>query len=1147
MGRLAMKKILAGLGFVLVLLVSLPVLMTWNQYKSLVQSEFRKATGRELVIDGDVRIGILPSPYARITNAAILNPAGAATKHFVTVKSLDVGVALFPLLRKDIQVKYVTIVSPAVTLETMANGQNNWTMAPQGKTPSTDRNDDSSNNNDDDATVSVDSLTVENGFVRVVNVPNKSQSTIGPIEGTFAIADLAGPMSGRGSVTVMDKLPLRFELNIESIPRAATGLVPLRGSVALPFNAGRLEFKGAVQKGDRTTARIETTLAVSDLAKILGPLSANNAAPDLPPVLQGKISASGLLEMVGEKISLNNLVIKTAIAEMSGGIDVTGADGLDVAIDIDRVRLAPQSAGVNSASVSAKTVSSHTLAHMLRDLFSTSKGFLDSTLPKNKMGVVLTVSQWPLENGTTLRDLRLAASAGPAGLSVQTLEGKLPGNTFFKLGGAVPVRPDGKAADATFTAQVTSQNIKAAAGTTGAKNTPFNLKTTARLTRDAFTLSPFDILQDTQAISGSVIYKPDTLNIKIKGGTLDLDALSAKPKNTEATSNTATKPVEPAVDPLEKLAGLTADIHIDLARIVLSGKNANNIAVDAILGADGLHVKTARIGDLGGLVVNATGKIGRLAPLGAVNLSATAKTNNLSATLRALGNARADNLGASSFDATLSGGASGLDVALDGTIDQGKITVKGKATNMTTAPSFDGMVDITHPETATIMRNFAGLNPVGAFGPFLFKAAIGYGPDRVAARDLMAKLGSAGTLQGHVDMTASKIDVKLGADTLDLAGLVGDDAKTPSATTASTGGGTASYGWSRDRINLDGLRTLNGKADVTIGKLTVKKFVINNLQTNLTFANGTVTANTLKGGLFDAGQFSINGKLAAGAPAQPHRGDVNITISKTDAAKLFAALGSSVFAEGMIDMTQKLAFSGQHMDGIMRSLDGDGTLSLSNGVINGIDLDGLAAKLDRPKTLGDFAAIMDQARIGGQTRIGNLKTPLVIRSGVLKLDNIAVNTQKTAMAVAGTANLGERNVNMAGQIRFTEQRNLPPMTLYVQGPLDNPQKNFDTRAFTQFYANKATEKLQEKAVEKINDLLGVPKQTKQPAAMPPRLAPTENEDGTGSGVTAPTRPTPPTMNDGGAARPQPQNPQDALKDLGGQLLNNILNQAGQQN
>src|SRR5690606_335667 len=98
-----------------------------------------------------------------------------------------------------------------------------------------------------------------------------------------------------------------------------------------------------------------------------------------------------------------------------------------------------------------------------------------------------------------------------------------------------------------------------------------------------------------------------------------------------------------------------------------------------------------------------------------------------------------------------------------------------------------------------------------------------------------------------------------------------------------------------------------------------------------------------------------------------------------------------------------------------------------------------------------------------------------------QVQDTQIKTQLTAMNLRGRVDLPSKHVDLTGQISFVEQRNLPPLTLNITGPMHAPQKNFDTRNFTQFYAQKATEKLQDKVQGKLNKLLGI----EEPAAPAP--------------------------------------------------------------
>ena len=1127
-----------GVLFVLVLLA--PWLISLNQYKAMIQEKAFAATGREVVVNGDVRFGLLPSPYARLTDVVVKNPAGTVSMEFAKIKSIYVGVALVPLLSKKIQISHITISEPAINMETLADGSNNWGFRPVEKTAAAE---DAAPSNSSSNEMSIDDLSIEKAYIRLIDDQKKTQQVIGPMEGKFTITSLQGPITGQGSVTVLEKLPIHFDATIASLPEETNGAIPFKLTLDVAGSAAHAALDGSLQKGDKMSARVDTAVAIPNLEKLLAATSKDNQASDLPAYLKGKTSFNGMVEWQDKKARIDNIMIQSGGMEITGSLNVDTTEKTSVVLDLARVAFPPEAAIAGNKAPAAKAGKEKNLAQNLAESFAKIASFLDTALPGTPLNLVVTAAQLPLPNQPVLRDVRLAVSNDATGVTIQNIEAKLPGNTQIKANGALPVRKDGKIDFAKITTQISSQDFQAALGNTvpNGDGAPINLQATTMITRETLHVQPLQVTQNGQTVMGDVLYNPkaaDALVVAIKGSALNLDGFLGQ-KNTKKTSTTvavdAKTPVamQAATDPLAKLQGLKAKISAALDSVTYQGKTAKQIAIQTSLSDRGLTITQARIGDLGGMVIDAQGKIDRLSPLSGAAIMAQAKTPDLSATLKALGNNDAANLGASSFDVKLNGSADALTVALNGSIDQGKIAVNGTAKNLNAQPGFEGKIDVTHPETATILRNFAKMTPKINLGAFALQTNLSYGSDVLKANNLLVKLGSAGTLQGHVNVVNKAIDADLKADKLALAALMGDDTQT-SAAAASAQAATLSpvaESWSKEPINLAALRGLNGKANLEIGELLYKKFVIRNLKTTASFADNAINLTQLRGGLFDAGQFNISGQLAPGAEGQAHRGDFSIAVDKTDAPKLFAALGSKPFNKGTLDLNQKITFNGASSFAIINSLNGDGSFKVTDGVVNGIDLDALAAKLDRPNSLSDFAAIIDQARAGGQTAISDLDMPINIRNGVVQVPNTPIKTQKTAMSLQGTVNLPTKMVDMSGQISFVEQRNLPALTLLVKGPMNDPQKSFDTHSFTSFYAQKATEKLQEKiggkVQDKLNKLLGV----KEPTA-----APVATEAPAPNGVAAPIAPTAPTSP---AAAPAAKK-QDPLKQLGNQMLNNLL-------
>ena len=127
-----MKKLLIGITTVLVVLVATvliaPTFINWNQYRDEICAQARDALGRELEIRGDIKITVLPSPALVINDVHLANVEGASSADMVTLKSLEVHVALAPLLGRIIQVTSIRLVEPVIKLEVLEDGANNMTF-----------------------------------------------------------------------------------------------------------------------------------------------------------------------------------------------------------------------------------------------------------------------------------------------------------------------------------------------------------------------------------------------------------------------------------------------------------------------------------------------------------------------------------------------------------------------------------------------------------------------------------------------------------------------------------------------------------------------------------------------------------------------------------------------------------------------------------------------------------------------------------------------------------------------------------------------------------------------------------------------------------------------------------------------------------
>ena len=97
-----------------------------NQYKPQIVEAAKKATGRDLILKGDIKLSLGLSPSFGISEVSFSNAAWGSRPEMVKVGRFDVQVALLPLLSKQVEVKRLVLLDTDILLETDRAGKGNW-------------------------------------------------------------------------------------------------------------------------------------------------------------------------------------------------------------------------------------------------------------------------------------------------------------------------------------------------------------------------------------------------------------------------------------------------------------------------------------------------------------------------------------------------------------------------------------------------------------------------------------------------------------------------------------------------------------------------------------------------------------------------------------------------------------------------------------------------------------------------------------------------------------------------------------------------------------------------------------------------------------------------------------------------------------
>lgn len=123
--------ILLGLVGTIVLLlilaaVALPLLFDEDDLKQAVAREVREETGRELSLAGDLDFSVFPWLALEVNNLSLSNAPGFGEQPFARIGKARAGIALMPLLRRQISLDRITLHGLELALEVDERGVNNW-------------------------------------------------------------------------------------------------------------------------------------------------------------------------------------------------------------------------------------------------------------------------------------------------------------------------------------------------------------------------------------------------------------------------------------------------------------------------------------------------------------------------------------------------------------------------------------------------------------------------------------------------------------------------------------------------------------------------------------------------------------------------------------------------------------------------------------------------------------------------------------------------------------------------------------------------------------------------------------------------------------------------------------------------------------
>lgn len=1016
--------VLAGL---IVGLLVVPSLIPWNEFRDRGATALGTLTGRQVVIDGDVNLTLLPAPTLSASSVRLLLDGEVMG----SIDRVEMQVRPWPLLLGDVQIENLRLEGAELRAFLPPDGPARWPVAPQAL---------GGDLNVAGLSVQNTQLLIDRGGGHMVRLTDLSgELSAGGPDGPFEL-------TANG---LLANIPVRTSLQVAR--RSAKGALPVRLLLSMQDAKAEMRFTGQLAGADRLMDG-DLTLQGPDAGPLIG-LFRQITGQHAPDTATGPAyQLRGRLSMDAGRIGLDGIDLQWGASRATGSIDLPRlADGADGGVIL----------AFTSLDMDALTADT-TLSSLGR--------------PAAPLALDLLADQahW---RGDILRDLKLTGNWHQNRLSGATLAATLPGATELSLIGDADFSGDDVAVEADMILRSVSLRDTLAWAGLPVDTVPVERLRQAGVTAHVsgkyveMTLTGVEGTLDTTGFKGDLsLSRRDRpgLGLRLTLDRLDMDAYRLPDA----------PPLWP--DLRARLADIDINAAINAGQLQLAGLPVADLAADIGWTGQALTIRQLSARDVAGLSAQMGG---HLAPDGGGNshLTATLAGSTLAPLLRAMGNpdpVLAERLGPVTIDARLVGDAAKLAVDIRADALGGTTHIGGAISNPSAAldqgNDLDLKIRMNVPETADPLRLIlADWRPAGALGTMDFFAAVaGPAAGPLAMSDLQGTLAGQ-QISGGLVWTPAKGDAPARIEGDVSLAAFDADRWLPALTKPDTS-------WS-----LQWTRRMSGQIGLTIPALSLVGEKLRDASLRLAIAPGQVRWSDGKA-IWRDGQVTLAGAMEQTAPDPLSEGpapvpsaNLSLTLANVDLPPWFVDLVPGI-RNGRMDAQWSGTAVGGSISALTDSLTGDGMLALRQGILTGIDLTSIGKVMGQGGS-GGPAALRAAARKPGDTGFDTLSASVSLAGGVSAISAAEMIGPAGTLTGAGRWRWTDRTIDLTLTAKPAQPKAAPALGLHLTGSDLSPLRTLDLAQADAWMAERETARLARQAQTATTP----PPPAAQPAKPPP--------------------------------------------------------------
>ncbi|MDH3968427.1 MAG: AsmA family protein [Rhodospirillales bacterium] len=1065
-----MKIFLYGLFGLIVLVVAAaligPGLVDWNAHKDRLAAEVRKATGRDLMIDGDVHLAVLPAPALSADRVRFANVAGGSEPTMAELRELRVRIALLPLLVGRMQVESVSLVEPKILLEILADGRRNWefnTEAPEAEGLGGPGESDPEQGMS--GQIQLDSFTIESGTLIYRDVSSGREERIESLDAQVVAESLAGPFTARGDAELRG-VETGFELAIGRLLR--DGATPINLDLEWAAADTRIHLAGSLSNHPETLSyRGRVKGEGGDLSAALRMFSAGRTGA-LPVPLQQPFAVE--TEFSGDLAQVKGSELRLRLGEtrLEGDalLELGPTPDLSVSLSTTRIDLDLLLSQAEPAVEQAAKPTSPAPAGIKAGQGEAARFELPEDV---RVGLELAV-EGVVYRGQAVRQIRFDAALKDGRATIGRARALLPGGSDLSVNGVLS--SEGGRPRFQGRLEATSDNLRGLVAWLGGSLGAVPADRLRRMsfsglidaTAEQVSVDEIDLRVDLSRATGGVVAALRQrlgLGIGLALDTLNLDAYlpaeKGAPKSgagaaAQQAGSGAGSGDGSGAGPLALLDRVDANLDLRVGNLAWKGETAKDLRLSGTLQDGSLVLREAGIGEIAGSRAGFSGTVSGLATGAAVDGELEFEVTRPRRLAKALGidPASLARLGRFTVKSAVKGSPDDLSFDSELAALGGSFGFAGTARPTARPLAFDVAVTARHPDLAGLVAALGGPKDLKPdLGALDLKGQVAGTPLDLTVSQLSGKLGGT-DLSGRIsaDLSGPKpvLEAALATGELSLAELFAPaaDRKQP-----GSGGGAkaAKPRWSEAPIDLAGLHALNAELALTARALLLDDLRLEDAALQAVLHDGVLDLKRLTGTLH-GGAVRLAGKLEA---TKRLKAGLALTAQAVELGPLLREQADFKRVSGPVDLTADLTTAGASEAELIAALAGTGNLKgtltykpKKKEQLGALALNILGAKVKEVRGVADATTMLLGSFAGGPAALSGTFT---VKDGVVVTEDTQIDGRDARALTRARADLPKWRLDSRTEVFRAADPKTPYLTARLKGPLDEPDVKIGGQAF----------------------------------------------------------------------------------------------------